>query len=188
MPYIRKPEPPSEPTRERIIKTASAQILLKGIKNTSLAEIAKAIKISKGTLYYHFRSKENLIEEIARANFEQISARIKEELSKHTVKKGRDAVSIVLEALTVERKNAKIVHLIFLEILHGNRKLGMKVLKIYQEMKKNIYEALLPFCKEPIDAARLTAIIVALAEGANLGNMLGMNEVNTSDAVKYLKV
>ncbi len=185
---VRKPEPPKEPTRERIIATASAQILLKGITNTSLADIAKAIKISKGTLYYHFRSKDSLIEEIARKNFDEVATRIKEELEKKPAKKGKEVVAIAMEALTIERKNAKIVHLIFLEILHGNRKLGMKILKIYQEMKKTIFDALLPFCKDETEAAKLTSFILALAEGANLGNMLGMNEVDTSESVKYLKV
>ncbi len=185
---VRKPEPPKEPTRERIISTASAQILLKGITNTSLADIAKAIKISKGTLYYHFRSKDSLIEEIARKNFDEVATRIREELEKKPAKKGKDVVALAIEALTIERKNAKIVHLIFLEILHGNRKLGMKILKIYQEMKKTIFEAILPFCKDDSEAARLTALILALAEGANLGNMLGMNEVDAVDIVKYLRV
>jgi len=184
----RKPEPPKEPTRERIISTASAQILLKGITNTSLADIAKAIKISKGTLYYHFRSKDSLIEEIARKNFDEVATRIREELEKKPAKKGKDVVALAIEALTIERKNAKIVHLIFLEILHGNRKLGMKILKIYQEMKKTIFEAILPFCKDDSEAARLTSLILALAEGANLGNMLGMNEVDAVDIVKYLRV
>lgn len=185
---VRKPEPPKEPTRERIISTASAQILLKGITNTSLADIAKAIKISKGTLYYHFRSKDSLIEEIARKNFDEVATRIKEELEKKPAKKGKDVVAVAMEALTIERKNAKIIHLIFLEILHGNRKLGMKILRIYQEMKKTIFEAVLPFCKDEVEAVRLTSLILAIAEGANLGNMLGMNEVETAEVVKYLKV
>lgn len=185
---VKKPAAPQEPTRDRILATASAQILQKGIQNTSLAEVAKSIKISKGTLYYHFRSKDSLIEEIARKNFEETAIRIKEDLEKIAPKKGKDILSIAINALTVERKNAKILHFIYLEILQGNKKLGFKILKIYQQMKQTIAEAILPFCKTREEAEKITATVLAISDGANLGNMLGMNELDPVEAVKYLKV
>lgn len=184
----KKPNTPLEPTRDRILATASAQIIQKGIQNTSLAEVAKSIKISKGTLYYHFRSKDSLIEEIARKNFEETALRIKDELEKFAPKKGKDVLSIAINALTVERKNAKILHFIYLEILQGNKKLGFKILKIYQQMRQTITEAILPFCKTKEEAQKITSIILAISDGANLGNMLGMNELDPVEAVKYLKV
>ena len=38
--------------KETILLTATDLIIKQGIKNTSLADIAKASNISKGTLYY----------------------------------------------------------------------------------------------------------------------------------------
>jgi AcrR family transcriptional regulator len=159
--------------------------LQKGIQNTSLAEIAKSIKISKGTLYYYYPSKNSLIEEIAKKNFEEAAERIKESLHKTTAKKMKDIFAISVKALTLEPQNAKILHFIFLEILQGDRKLGFKILKIYQIIKLTISDTLLPFCKDREEADRITGVVLALSEGINLGNMLGTNEVVTEEAIKF---
>lgn len=183
-----KSVPPKEPTYDRILATASAQILKKGIRDTSLADIAKSIKISKGTLYYHFRSKDSLIEEIARKNFEEVAERIVLGLKDLKPKKGSDIVDVTLSALTSEPQNAKLLHFIWLEILTGNRKLGFKIIKVFQQTKETITTALLPFCKTKEDAILLSGMIIALAEGINLGDMLGTNELEATKVVKFLKV
>ncbi|MGG7060792.1 TetR/AcrR family transcriptional regulator, partial [Clostridium tertium] len=47
--------------KENILLAATKLMTKNGIKNTSLADIAKAVDISKGTLYYHYSSKDDLI-------------------------------------------------------------------------------------------------------------------------------
>ena len=47
--------------KETILSAATDLIIKQGVKNTSLADIAKASNISKGTLYYHYSSKNDLI-------------------------------------------------------------------------------------------------------------------------------
>lgn len=51
-------------TKKVIIETSSNLIMEKGIKNTSLADIAQAVGISKGTLYYYYSSKDDIIYDI----------------------------------------------------------------------------------------------------------------------------
>ncbi len=53
------------PTRQQIIDCAQTLFMEQGIQGTSLADIAKQAGISKGTLFYHFKSKDELILEIA---------------------------------------------------------------------------------------------------------------------------
>ncbi len=60
-----KRNPAPEGTRESIRKTASALFKTGGIFATSLQDIADAANISKGTLYYHYPTKEILVTEIA---------------------------------------------------------------------------------------------------------------------------
>ncbi|NLV22830.1 MAG: TetR family transcriptional regulator, partial [Syntrophomonadaceae bacterium] len=47
--------------RQKIIDVATALVKERGVKGTSLADIASAAGISKGTLFYHFAAKDDLI-------------------------------------------------------------------------------------------------------------------------------
>jgi len=58
-----------ESTREGIRQTASQLFMTGGVHATSLADIAKAAKLSKGTLYYHYPTKEYLVLDIAEEHF-----------------------------------------------------------------------------------------------------------------------
>ena len=51
----------SEPTRERIIQAANALFYNEGIRRVSVDEVAARAGLTKRTLYYHFRSKDDLV-------------------------------------------------------------------------------------------------------------------------------
>jgi AcrR family transcriptional regulator len=51
----------AEPTRERILKAAYVQFHRQGFNRVGVDEIAAAAKVTKRTLYYHFRSKDELL-------------------------------------------------------------------------------------------------------------------------------
>ena len=50
--------------RERIIDAANRLFYIKGYNQTSFADVADEVGISKGNLHYHFRSKDDLLEAI----------------------------------------------------------------------------------------------------------------------------
>jgi AcrR family transcriptional regulator len=52
---------PSNPTRERIISAASKLFYSEGIRAVSVDAVADAAGLTKRTLYYHFRSKDDLV-------------------------------------------------------------------------------------------------------------------------------
>jgi len=54
-----------EGTRAAIRETAARLFTENGIQASSLADIAKAAELSKGTLYYHYPAKEALVADIA---------------------------------------------------------------------------------------------------------------------------
>lgn len=51
----------AEPTRERILKAAYDQFRRQGFTRVGVDEIAAAADVTKRTLYYHFRSKDELL-------------------------------------------------------------------------------------------------------------------------------
>lgn len=51
--------------RRQIAETAIKLFLQKGVQGTSIRDIAKALNISTGTLYYYFASKDEIIDTVA---------------------------------------------------------------------------------------------------------------------------
>ena len=66
---------PDADNREVILAAAERLMAKRGIKDSSLAEIAKAAGISRGTLYYHYRSKEELILDIAEGHMKALTGK-----------------------------------------------------------------------------------------------------------------
>ena len=60
------PKPPtkSEATRQSILHAAAGLFRQQGYAAVSLRDIAEAVGMKTGSLYYHFNSKESLVEEI----------------------------------------------------------------------------------------------------------------------------
>lgn len=52
---------PSPPTRDRILEAAGKLFYVEGLRTISMDGIAEAAGVTKRTLYYHFRSKDDLI-------------------------------------------------------------------------------------------------------------------------------
>lgn len=59
--------------RQKIIDVATALVMEQGVKGTSLADIASAAGISKGTLFYHFAAKDDLIYELTEQHFDRVT-------------------------------------------------------------------------------------------------------------------
>ncbi|MDP6173888.1 MAG: helix-turn-helix domain-containing protein, partial [Rhodospirillales bacterium] len=77
-----KPQSKSEKTRLRILDGAARTFRDKGYGATRLTDIASAAHIQAGSLYYHFDSKEQMLDEVlARGHgrvFDGVRGRIKE--------------------------------------------------------------------------------------------------------------
>jgi len=65
-----------EESKSKILKSALELFAKKGYANTSISEIAKSAKISKGLAYNYFESKEKLMEEVIKILFIEIEEMI----------------------------------------------------------------------------------------------------------------
>jgi AcrR family transcriptional regulator len=59
--------------RQNILTAASSLMMQKGVKETSLKDIALEVGISKGTLYYYYKAKEDIIYDIADSHLKKVS-------------------------------------------------------------------------------------------------------------------
>jgi len=54
----------NQSTRERIVETADQLFYERGYDHTSFADIAGAVELSRGNFYYHFKTKDEILEAV----------------------------------------------------------------------------------------------------------------------------
>jgi len=64
---------PQQPAREALAEAALKLFYRQGVAKTSLADIAGAAGVPTGNVYYHFRSKEALVEAVIDQRLEQLN-------------------------------------------------------------------------------------------------------------------
>ena len=76
-----------EETKQYIIEKAAPIFNTKGLAATAMSDIMEATKLSKGTLYLHFENKDILASSAVDFNMEQLSGKLKTELSQYITAK-----------------------------------------------------------------------------------------------------
>lgn len=54
----------SKPTRDHIVEAADQLFYQQGYERTSFSDIAEAVQISRGNFYYHFKSKDEILDAV----------------------------------------------------------------------------------------------------------------------------
>ena len=86
MPNTRRGRPPESvgsDTRERILDAATKLFAQDGFHGTSVAEIGSAAGVQAGALYYHIKSKDELLWEILRRYVDEMLASTREVVAAH---------------------------------------------------------------------------------------------------------
>jgi len=76
----RKSKEDAQRTRERILASALTLFVRKGYENTTFNEIASRVKMTKGAVYWHFESKEELLLELVRMALDKFGRQIETRL------------------------------------------------------------------------------------------------------------
>ncbi len=65
-------------TRTDIVEAADLLFYHQGYDHTSFANIAEAVQISRGNFYYHFKSKDQILQEVIHLRLEKIRALLRQ--------------------------------------------------------------------------------------------------------------
>lgn len=141
-----------------------------GLKNTSLQDVARAAGISKGTLYYHFASKESLVYGIAARYFDAMSSRLLrwvESAGAH--ENSEDALRSVLENVLEDGNRAKIKLYLLQDAVSGNAALREKFIIRYEEWKKTLAGAIAGrFEKDESQSSLSSELLLSVLDGCSL--------------------
>ncbi len=70
---MRRTKKEAEKTREAILESAEAIFLKKGVSKTSLEEIARHAGMTRGAVYWHFKNKSHLINELVSQIYQPVA-------------------------------------------------------------------------------------------------------------------
>jgi AcrR family transcriptional regulator len=103
--------PDAEPTRDRILRVAAEVFAKKGFHGTGVAELGEAAGLQRGALYYHIKSKEDLLFDLSKRHVEEAleRGRVVVESDLPPVEKFRQLAREHLDAITSRQAEVTVV-------------------------------------------------------------------------------
>ena len=169
--------------RQKIIDAATALVMERGVKGTSLADIANAAGISKGTLFYHFSAKDDLIYELTEKHFDEIT---RSKLKKAEQMQGCSLQEILQESILgiLHAENRGKLNLYLLqEAVIENPALKSRFADKYVEFQ-NTMRQFLNMVAPPMDNDRAVAVsrlLVAVLDGLIIQWLLDPDAIPVKD-------
>jgi AcrR family transcriptional regulator len=165
--------------REKIIKAAMDAFSKNGFDRTRMDDVAKTADLSKGTIYLHFKSKEDLFYAICENNL----AEAKQQISIMFAKK-EDLVSQIERFYDVFRKKKSANERVFFETIAESAR-NAELRKALYKQRLNIFETAVGwvnlqiergFFRKNIDANAIAVGLVSLYDGLTVNKLLGVSE------------
>lgn len=144
-------------TKEKILEAASRCFSKTGYARTTMDKIAEESRVSKGTLYWYFKSKEDLFVELKERQVERAIKELEEIFSKEEAfyKRLMDAISMFFSSLTPDKRELARLNAVFLAEAPRIPKLN-SMLKLQHRKVKELIE---------------TAVEEAISRGEIRGNV-----------------
>lgn len=178
----------SNDTRQNILDAASKLMTQKGIKNTSLADIAKEVGISKGTLYYYYSSKDDIIYDITDIHLKKMT----EELLTWIKNIQSDAdpqeiLTVVFEKILSAETRGKLHLYLISDAVISNNSLKGRFIEKYKEWRITLEDGTRMVLKDrKVNYEVLSHIILAALDGFTIQRMLGVEKLPIKDIAELL--
>lgn len=173
--------------RTRILNTASELMLKKGIQTTSVNDIAQAVGISKGTLYYYYSAKDDIIFDIAERNLKQIT----DEFHSWAEKADNEAppmekIKGLFQQVLAEKNRARLHLYLMGEALNGKQTLAERFKKRYEEYLQALQAALDAALGKAEKNADLARLLLAALDGLLVQELCGVGQKAPIDGIVNL--
>lgn len=178
--------PRKENIRQKVMDCLLELLETKSFNDISLAEVAKTAGISKGTLYYHYKTKGDIFFDLT----DRYLSEQWDDFISWTENKEKDTSIHRLVKYVVERNvaNASFRMQLYSEAQLGNEQLRKKLSKRYDEFQHLISEKIAE--RTNLDADFLTWTILLLSDGIIVQSAIGNSEFDMDkyiyDGTEYL--
>lgn len=177
----------SAKTREKIISTAAFLITKQGPESTSLADIARESGISKGTLYYYYPTKSELIFEITNRHMKRLSEDIidwvgnmKRDLPPEKI------LQAVYSLLTRASKRGKLHLYLIFDGISGCEEEKRRVREIYLLWKETVKVGVAKMIREDQDKEIIGELVLACLDGIFIQASLGIKDIPIDKMTKQI--
>lgn len=173
--------------KSRILKSAMALIGEKGVEGTSLADIAKDVGISKGTLYYYYATKNDLVFDIANHHVTRITENIFDLIERNAGDvTWEEMINLLFTSLLKLEKRSRLHHYLIGEILRGNENLKKRFDLTYRQWFKMMEEGFALITNDTQDVATEVRSLVAVIDGFIIQSILGIGDIQVDTIVRKL--
>lgn len=175
--------------RQQIIEAGTRLIVQKGIDKTSLSDIAEEAGISKGSLYYYYASKNELIFDITEAHINQISENLFAVIEESKGKASWEELLKILFERILDADTRGRLHLYLVQqALNDNDDLKQRFRKKYEEWKIMITEGFAKLEPRVGNHRILSSLIIAVLDGFLIQSLLELETITGEEFVSHLNV
>lgn len=177
----------SERNRERIIMATSRLIVEKGVAETSLADIARAAGISKGTLYYYYPNKGDLIFDISERHLERLTAKLLAWFERSGDEVTPERVLRVMYDIILKSTAKGIIHLYLIqEAIAHHPPLRKRFRQEYPRWVNMIRDGLDRIRPNAEENEILASVMMASIDGYLIQKLLGVERTPVDKVARYL--
>lgn len=170
--------------RQKILAAADHLFNQKGIQATSLADISKEAVVSKGTLFYHFKSKDDLILEIATQYIKTVEAEMVAQIENKKEEQTLSSLALQLINRVIAAKQRNRLHLYLIEeSINRSPSIRTVLNELYSQWLKMITSAIEPMLGDR--AAASAQVLLAMTDGLIIQKTI---EIDIDDVEALVKV
>lgn len=165
--------------KEIILDVAIKLITKNGIKNTSLSDIAKAAEISKGTLYYHYSSKDDIIFDIADIHLNIITGAVLDCVYNIKNNSSKDElVTVIMNKIAAIGSTGRIHMYLLCEAITGNEPLRERIKIKYIQWRTALQEEIhISLNENSRDSEALSFLLMSVVDGLVVQSILKSEEI-----------
>ena len=173
--------------KEKILLTSIDLMSKNGIKNTSLADIAKEVNISKGTLYYHYSSKDDIIFDIADNHLNIISEAlldcVKEKNFHFTTEEFN---SVILNNISNIETAGRLHMYLICEAIMGNDALSKRISMKYIEWRTTLENEINLIIPNKEYSKCASFLLMSIVDGLVIQSLLKSEKIPYEEISKFL--
>ncbi|MEA4821256.1 MAG: TetR/AcrR family transcriptional regulator [Erysipelotrichales bacterium] len=182
--------PKSSTKKKEIIKSVEKLITNKGVNEISLQDIASECGISKGTLYYHYASKEAIILDIIVKHMQELEDDYIDWFERHKIEKdiSPERFLDVIFYKGVKLFNRAKMHIFIInECVKNNKKLLEKYNELWNKWKEDLTFGISKVFPSMINPSNYADLLMLIIDGLVVREVMQRKDISQEKLVELVK-